>query len=128
MILKFKENRVNRAYIGGKNIDKFVGNKTQENGFKPEEWIASVVTAFNPDNPIENEGLSVCEDGRFFKDVLAEDYQKHLGVAKDSSVIKEMSILEKFGAILKAEYLEDISNVLRSMRNMSKNEKEKVSK
>lgn len=95
MILKFKENRVNRAYIGGKNIDKFLGNEIQENGFKPEEWIASVVTAFNPDNPIENEGLSVCEDGRFFKDVLAEDYAKHLGVSKDSSVIKEMSILVK---------------------------------
>lgn len=95
MILKFKENRVNRAYIGGKNIDKFVGNKTQENGFKPEEWIASVVTAFNPDNPIENEGLSVCEDGRFFKDVLAEDYERHLGLSKDLTVIKEMSILVK---------------------------------
>ena len=39
--------------------------------------------------------MSVCEEGRFFKDVLAEDYQKHLGVAKDSSVIKEMSILVK---------------------------------
>ena len=42
--------------------------------------------------------------------------------------LREMSILEKFGAILKAEYLEDISNVLRSMRNMSKNEKEKFLK
>ena len=38
--------------------------------------------------------------------------------------LREMSILEKFGTILKAEYLEDISNVLRSMRNMSKNEKD----
>lgn len=95
MIIKFKENRVNRAYMGGKNIDKFVGNKIQENGFKPEEWIASVVTAFNPDNPIENEGLSVCEDGRFFKDVLAEDYERHLGISKDFNIIKEMSILVK---------------------------------
>ena len=42
--------------------------------------------------------------------------------------LKEMSILEKFGAILKAEYLEDISNVLRSMRNMSKKEKDKFLK
>ena len=42
--------------------------------------------------------------------------------------LKKMSILEKFGAILKAEYLEDISNVLRSIRNMSKNEKDKFLK
>lgn len=95
MIIKFKENRVNRAYIGGKNIDKFVGKDICENGRKPEEWIASVVTAFNPDNPIDNEGLSVCEDGRFFKDVLAEDYKRHLGVSEDMLVRKEMSILVK---------------------------------
>lgn len=95
MILKFKENRVNRAYIGGKNIDKFVGKSICENGSKPEEWIASVVTAFNPDNPIENEGFSICEDGRFFKDVLAEDYKRHLGVSADLSVRNEMSILVK---------------------------------
>ena len=95
MILKFKENRVNRAYTGGKNIDKFVGKEVWENGRKPEEWIASVVTAFNPDNPIENEGLSVCVDGKFFKDVLAEDYEKHLGLLEDGSVIHEMSILVK---------------------------------
>ena len=35
-----------------------------------------------------------------------------------------MSILEKFGAMLKTDYLEDISNVLRSMNNMSKKEKD----
>ena len=95
MILKFKENGVNRAYTGGKNIDKFVGKNICENGSKPEEWIASVVTAFNPDNPIENEGLSMCEDGRFFKDVLAEDYKKHLGVFENSAVREEMTILVK---------------------------------
>ena len=95
MILKFKENRVHRAYTGGKNIDKFVGKETMQNGSKPEEWIASVVTAFNPDNPIENEGLSICEDGCFFKDVLAEDYKRHLGVGEDSTVRTEMSILVK---------------------------------
>ena len=38
--------------------------------------------------------------------------------------LEEMSILEKFGAMLKTDYLEDISNVLRSMRNMSKKEKD----
>ena len=95
MILKFKENRVNRAYTGGQNIDKFVGKDICKNGRKPEEWIASVVTAFNPDNPIDNEGLSVCEDGRLFKDVLAEDYKRHLGVSEDMLVRKEMSILVK---------------------------------
>ena len=95
MIFKFKENRVNRAYFGGKNIDKFMGKDRFENGRKPEEWIASSVTAFNPDNPIENEGLSICEDGRFFRDALAENYRLHLGITGDGQVRNELTILVK---------------------------------
>ena len=59
-----------------------------------------------------------------FKNVFA-DGRPLLNKFYNKDKSKEMSILEKFGAILKAEYLEDISNVLRSMRKMSKNEKGK---
>lgn len=68
MLIKFKENRVRRAYIGGKRIDAFKGKTNCENSYYPEEWIASSVKAFNPDMPVENEGLSVCTDGEFFID------------------------------------------------------------
>ncbi len=79
MILKFKENRVWRAYTGGKRIDEFKGKAVCENGRLPEEWLASTVTAFNPDRPLENEGLSICENGEFFKDVIAENPAEILG-------------------------------------------------
>lgn len=68
MLIKFKENRVRRAYIGGKRIDAFKGKSVCKNSRYPEEWIASSVTAFNPDMPVENEGLSICADGMFFAD------------------------------------------------------------
>lgn len=68
MLIKFKENRVRRAYIGGKRIDAFKGKSVCKNSRYPEEWIASSVTAFNPDMPVENEGLSICADGTFFVD------------------------------------------------------------
>lgn len=70
MIIQFQENRVRRAYFGGKRIDAFKGNPTGEDSRYPEEWLASAVTAFNPDCPKENEGLSRCLDGTFFKDVV----------------------------------------------------------
>ena len=69
MIIKFKENRVRRAYYGGKRIDRFYG-KVGEGGRYPEEWLASTVEAFNPDMPKEGEGLSVTNDGTVFRDLL----------------------------------------------------------
>ena len=50
MIYKFKENRVWRAYKGGKRIDSFYGKEKCVDSRMPEEWIASAVEAFNPDN------------------------------------------------------------------------------
>ena len=73
MILKFRENRVRRAYFGGKRIDCFKGKESPADGRYPEEWIASTATAFNPDMPKENEGLSVLEDGTFFRDLLRKE-------------------------------------------------------
>ena len=79
MVYRFKENRVRRAYTGGKQIDEFLGKENAQNSNCPEEWLASAVTAFNPDyEPIENDGLSVCQNGEFFKNVLEKNTEKIL--------------------------------------------------
>ena len=95
MIFKFKENRVWRAYIGGKRIDSFHGKDNCVDGRMPEEWIASTVEAFNPDRQIKGEGLSVCEDGRLFKDVLSENPEKILGEELSKEFGGNLSILVK---------------------------------
>ena len=79
MVVQFRENRVWRAYTGGKRIDRFCGKEPARDGRMPEEWIASDVEAFNPDRPIPGEGLSICTDGRLFRDVLAADGERILG-------------------------------------------------
>lgn len=99
MIYKFKENRVWRAYTGGKHIDDFKGKTNPVDSDFPEEWLASTVEAFNPDKPekTENEGLSVCEDGRLFKDVLSPNPQKILGEKynKQSILVKLLDSAER---------------------------------
>ena len=95
MIIKFRENRVWRAYTGGKRIDRFYGKNRAVNGRMPEEWLASTVEAFNPDRPLAGEGLSVCENGRLFRDVLREDPEKILGKELSKRFGGNMSILVK---------------------------------
>lgn len=56
---KFKQNRVWRVYEGGKLIDRFRGVEPGEDGELPEDWIASVVEANNPQRQIKGEGVSV---------------------------------------------------------------------
>ena len=68
MLLKFKDNRVRRSYRASGIINNF--SKEMPLNY-PEDWIASVVEAFNPNyEKIENEGLSVLESGIFFKDYI----------------------------------------------------------
>lgn len=95
MIFKFKENRVWRAYTGGKRIDGFYGKKNCVDGRMPEEWLASTVEAFNPDRPIKGAGLSVCEDGRLFKDILEKNPEKTLGKELSKRFGGKLSILVK---------------------------------
>ena len=94
MIYKFKENRVRRAYTGGMKIDKFKGKTDCKNGRTPEEWLASTVTAFNPDLVIENEGLSVCENGEFFKDIIVENPAAILGEGNGESLAVLVKLLD----------------------------------
>ena len=96
MVYKFKENRVRRAYLGGKRIDSFVGKEKCEDGFCPEEWLASSVEAFNPDDPyIKNEGLSECENGVLFRDILNENTEKAFGKRLNDKYGGKASILVK---------------------------------
>ena len=94
MIYKFKENRVRRAYTGGMKIDKFKGKTDCKNGRTPEEWLASTVTAFNPDMIIENEGLSICENGQFFKDLIAKNPDAILGKGNGESLAILVKLLD----------------------------------
>ena len=57
-----RTNRVRRTYTGGKMIDLWQGNIEGKDTECPEEWIASVVEAYNPGwNAIRDEGLSLLE-------------------------------------------------------------------
>lgn len=71
MIAKLQDNRVRRTYLGGGRIDAFVGSAAiQDGALRPEDWLASTVTAYNGAVEIEGEGLGRLEDGRLVKDVV----------------------------------------------------------
>ena len=46
----FDRNRVYRVYLGGKLFHDFLGD-APEDGFYPEEWVASTVHAMNAVTP-----------------------------------------------------------------------------
>lgn len=76
MIYKLNPNRVPRTYLGGSRIDALRG-LTAENGFFPEEWVASVTAAQNvPGADVILPGISVIDggkdDGRPLTDLLRE--------------------------------------------------------
>lgn len=56
----FERNRVFRVYLGGRLFHDFLGDPA-EDGFHPEEWVASTVHAMNanPTGPLE--GISIVE-------------------------------------------------------------------
>jgi mannose-6-phosphate isomerase len=56
--LFFERNRVFRVYRGGMLFHEFFGDPA-EDGFYPEEWVASTVRALNKEPKGENEGLSI---------------------------------------------------------------------
>ena len=69
MIIRLKDNRVLRSYLGGKKISEFL-NQAGEDGYYPEDWTASVVKALNPGSNDSNEGLGYLENGLMVKDVM----------------------------------------------------------
>lgn len=73
--------RVERTYTGGKLLDEWQGVMPAEDGWKPEEWIASVVRSRFAENP--DTGLSVIRSGEFqgmfLKDYISGDPENILG-------------------------------------------------
>ena len=74
MIAKLQPNRVRRTYLGGGRIDGFTDAIADcSDGIpRPEDWLASTVTAFNGTEEIEDEGLGRIEDGRLVRDVVGD--------------------------------------------------------
>ena len=78
--IKFKKNRVRRTYKGGKLLDLWQGLPIGADCDRPEEWIASIVTAINVGKPpIPHEGLSRTTDGTFLKDLIHSAPEEMLG-------------------------------------------------
>ncbi len=76
-LLKLQPNRVRRNYRGGKLLDGMAGVEPSKDGNRPEDWIASTVTAVNPGlEDVPNEGLSMIEIGndKFLLKNLFEEY------------------------------------------------------
>lgn len=90
MIYKLLPTRVFRAYTGGKNLDLLEGKENPRNSRFPEDWLASVTTAFNPGRDIPYEGLSKTEEGEYLKDIIEADKEKMIGKRKEMSLLFKM--------------------------------------
>ena len=87
MILKLQPTRVYRSYFGGQNLDAFENKDNPEISRFPEDWLASVTEAFNPDRQQKNEGLSVTEDGQVLKDIIEADKKAMIGDRENMSLL-----------------------------------------
>ncbi len=86
----FERNRVGRVYSGGMLFHDFFGDKN-EDGFLPEEWIASSVTALNKDSAVYKEGVSRIRDTDiYFDDLLNENKEALLGDKKLRILVKAL--------------------------------------
>lgn len=81
--LKLCPTRVWRTYTGGKLIDEWHGYETAVDSHFPEEWVSSLITAYNPSSgPQTREGLSQLEhEGKrlYLKDLIERDPVAFLG-------------------------------------------------
>lgn len=95
--IKLSENRVWRIYLGGKMLDSFRGN-TGSDGYFPEDWLASVVCANNPerDDAPEFEGLSKTCDGRYLRDIIEQSPSDMLGDSHTERLGNNFGVLTKF--------------------------------
>ncbi len=75
----FERNRCGRVYTGGKLFHGFFGD-APEDGFLPEEWVASSVKALNKEMAHPKEGVSKIKDSDlYFDEVLAQFPDEMLG-------------------------------------------------
>lgn len=83
----FERNRVFRVYTGGKLFHNFFGD-TEEDGFYPEEWIASSVRALNRDKSNPKEGISkVAGEGIYLDDLIRMQRETMLGDRKSMGIL-----------------------------------------
>ena len=83
----FEHNRVFRVYKGGKGFEGFLPDA--EDGFFPEEWVASCVKAINPQYFGERDGVSVIRGTNvFFDDALKQYPNELLGWKKYDCLVK----------------------------------------
>ena len=73
----FERNRVGRVYTGGKLFADLFGDKA-EDGYLPEEWIASAVKALNKNSTDPKEGVSKIKDSQIYFDDLLKEYPDEL--------------------------------------------------
>ncbi|MDC7223381.1 MAG: hypothetical protein PQJ60_06535 [Spirochaetales bacterium] len=72
MVYKLKENRVERTYQGGFNLDKMNGKADAQISNKPEDWIFSLIYANNLGSD-DQSGLTTVEgEEKFLLDLLKE--------------------------------------------------------
>lgn len=90
MLYKSTSTRVYRAYYGGENIDAITGVKPRGKTRYPEDWLASVTEAFNPDCEVNGEGLSKTEDGRYLRDIINANKVDMIGNDKEMKLLFKM--------------------------------------
>ena len=75
----FERNRVFRVYTGGLLFHDFFGDPA-EDGFSPEEWVASTVKALNREPKGEHEGISIVQGTAVpFSDFMERNRQALVG-------------------------------------------------
>lgn len=90
MLYKLLPTRVYRAYYGGENIDLICDGETKGKSRYPEDWLASVTEAFNPDRPMKGEGLSLTEDGNYLKTIIDENKEAMIGKSEKMELLFKM--------------------------------------
>ncbi|MBQ4573816.1 MAG: class I mannose-6-phosphate isomerase [Clostridia bacterium] len=89
----FESNRVRRIYRGGALFAGFFGDRS-EDGFYPEEWIASSVLALNDNSDgieVTHEGISVVRGCDILFSELVENYPRELfGERNDAGILVKM--------------------------------------
>lgn len=88
--LFFERNRVRRVYKGGLQFCNFFGDEAKD-GFYPEEWVSSVVSAVNIEKTNQREGLSILENTDIPLNTFIKKYSREmLGNREDFGVLVKL--------------------------------------
>lgn len=86
----FERNRVARVYRGGRLFHGFFGDPP-EDGWQPEEWVASTVRALNREPRSESEGLSrVAGTDLLFSRLVADYPRETLGGRAELGILVKL--------------------------------------